>query len=331
MPIHLCSACATSFAPAAHPPASCPICRDERQFVPPSGQKWTTAEAVDAGHRGVLAYDGPLLGVGMTPSFAIGQRALLLRTPSGNVLWDCIPFLDRALFDIVEALGGLEAIAISHPHYYGRMEDWSSAFGGVPVHCHADDRRWAMNPGPNARFWAGERHDLLPGLTLVRCGGHFAGGTVLHVEPGASRIASATKSLAGFHAAGRKGQGPDGPAAASPRIGGAYAAGQRHAPTDYSDDPLPLGALLSGDILQVTPGGTHLSFMRSYPNMIPLGAGPVRRIAEALADLEFDAVLGAFWGRVIATGGKAALAASVERYLAWVTAAASDDREMDPP
>jgi glyoxylase-like metal-dependent hydrolase (beta-lactamase superfamily II) len=90
--------------------------------------------------------DGELIGIGMSPSFGIGQRALLVRTPYGNVLWDCISLIDDAIVDIVNALGGLTAIAISHPHYYTTMVEWSAAFGGIPVYLHAADRRWIMVP-----------------------------------------------------------------------------------------------------------------------------------------------------------------------------------------
>ena len=319
MTVFICTACGTSFPPAERAPEACPICSDERQFVPLGGQGWTDPAAIEARHRGEIGYDGPLLGFGITPHFAIGQRALLLRTAAGNVLWDCIPFVDRAIVEIVTALGGLAAIAISHPHYYGRMEEWSAAFGNAPIYCHADDRTWAMNPGPNAIFWSGERHGLLPGVTLVRCGGHFDGGTVLHVAPGAASLPGTANSLAGFRQ-------PYSRAGLEARLSDTIVHGdegsQRGDP--HSVDPLPFGALLSGDILQVTPGGTHVAFMRSYPNMIPLGAAPVRRIAAALAELPFDTVLGGFWGRVIATGGKAALAASVERHIRWVSDASSE-------
>lgn len=59
-----------------------------------------------------------LVGIGTEPSFAIGQRALLVRTPQGNVLWDSITLIDDATVDAVRKLGGIRAIAISHPHYY---------------------------------------------------------------------------------------------------------------------------------------------------------------------------------------------------------------------
>ena len=86
---------------------------------------------------------------------------------------------------MVEAVGGVSAIAISHPHYYTAMVEWSRAFGGVPVHLHAADRQWVMRPDKAIAFWDGETLKLGEGLMLVRCGGHFEGGTVLHWQGGA--------------------------------------------------------------------------------------------------------------------------------------------------
>jgi hypothetical protein len=57
-------------------------------------------------------------------------------TPDGNILWDCISLLDEATVDIINALGGLKAIAISHPHYYATNAVWSATFGNVPVYIH---------------------------------------------------------------------------------------------------------------------------------------------------------------------------------------------------
>jgi hypothetical protein len=79
--------------------------------------------------------------------------------------------------------------------------------------------------------------------------------------------------------------------------------------------------VLSGDILQVVPSG-HVSFMWSYPNLIPLSAAKVWRIAEILEPFAFDAVYGAFSGRgQIDTNGKQMVAASVTRYIARITGA----------
>ena len=125
------------------------------------------------------------MGIGTTAKFGIGQRALLVQSPGGNVLWDCISLLDDATIGAVRNLGGLSAIAISHPHYYSAMVEWSRAFGEIPIFLHAADRRWVMRPDPVIEFWDGETEELHDGLTLIRCGGHFEGGTVLHWPAGA--------------------------------------------------------------------------------------------------------------------------------------------------
>lgn len=186
MPAHICVTCGVQFAERPEPPASCPICDDERQFVNRRGQTWTTPEALRRSHRNVLRAEEPgLLGIGMEPSFAIGQRALLVRTPEGNVLWDCTSLLDDAVVEAVRAMGGLAAIAVSHPHFYASVVDWSHAFGRAPVYLPAADREYVMRPDPVIQFWDRERRALPGGLTLVRCGGHFAGSALLHWPAGA--------------------------------------------------------------------------------------------------------------------------------------------------
>ena len=187
----ICVTCGTQFAASEAPPEICPICADERQFVGWAGQEWTTLEELQARHRVVLQDEGDgLLGIGAEPRFAIGQRALLVpaevRDASGkNVLWDCISLIDAATVRVVEAQGGLSAIAISHPHYYSSMVEWSRAFGGAPIYLHADDRQWVMRPDPAIVFWEGNELELGEGLTLLRLGGHFAGAQVLHWTNGA--------------------------------------------------------------------------------------------------------------------------------------------------
>jgi hypothetical protein len=61
-----------------------------------------------------------------------------------------------------------------------------------------------------------------------------------------------------------------------------------------------------------------VSFMYSYPNLIPLNAAAVMRVADVVAPLSFDRIYGAWWGRNIAEGAKAAFDASVRRYLAAI-------------
>lgn len=186
MPNYICVTCGVQYAESVRPPEHCSVCRDERQYVGWEGQRWTTLKELQAGHSNRLDVEGPeLISLVTEPKVAIGQRALHVRTPDGNVLWDCITVIDDRSVSAIQALGGVSAIAISHPHYYAAMVEWSRALGDVPVYLHAADGEWVMRPHPAIVFWQGETHQLAPGLTLIRLGGHFPGATVLHWSGGA--------------------------------------------------------------------------------------------------------------------------------------------------
>jgi hypothetical protein len=269
MPAFICTACGTQFAPTDVPPAQCIVCEEERQYVPPGGQTWTTLPALAArAFNSYRQHEPGVIGIGTQPQFAIGQRALLVMTPHGNVLWDCISLLDDATVALINGLGGLKAIGISHPHFYTTMVEWSRAFGGVPIHLHAADRQWIMRPDPAINTWDGETLSLLPDVTLIRGGGHFPGGTMLHWAKGAE---------------GR-------------------------------------GVLCSSDIATVTTDRKFLTFMYSYPNLIPLNAAQVTGIAAALAPFRFDRIYGHYFDRVIPTGAEQVLQVSVARYIAAIGA-----------
>ena len=185
MPNFICTTCGTQYAESDQPLA-CAICQDERQYVKVTGQQWTTLERLRMTNRNSIKAKEPgLIGIGIDPHFAIGQRAIFLRTREANILWDCIPLLDEAVVEAIKAMGGISAIAISHPHYYSSMVEWSRAFDGVPIYLHAADRQWVMRPDKGIEFWESETKTLAEGLTLIRCGGHFDGGTVLHWAGGA--------------------------------------------------------------------------------------------------------------------------------------------------
>jgi hypothetical protein len=177
--------CATCGVQYGAPRADCPICLDERQYVGWDGQRWTTlAELTAAGHRGRMDEEGPgVIGVGTVPSVAIGQRALLVRAGAGNVLWDCVPYLDDDIVARVEELGGVRAIAVSHPHFYGTMIDWARCFD-APVYIHTADRDWIARTDDAVQIWDGDTLDLGDGLTLINAGVHFDGGQVLHWRGG---------------------------------------------------------------------------------------------------------------------------------------------------
>jgi glyoxylase-like metal-dependent hydrolase (beta-lactamase superfamily II) len=260
----ICVTCAAQFADSEAPPERCPICEDERQYVGPGGQRWTTlAELRAEGRRCEIRDDSGYLGVGIEPSLAIGQRLLLAESEEGNVVWDMIPLVDDAAVDAVLARGPVRAIAISHPHYYSGMVEWSRALGRsqgttVPILLHEADREWIMRPDPAIELWSGDVRELWGGLTLLRLGGHFAGGTVLHD-------------------AGRS-------------------------------------TLLSGDIVMVIPDRAYVSFMWSYPNLVPLPAAEVERIATALEPWPFERILGAWWDRLVPRDGSEVVRRSAARY-----------------
>jgi glyoxylase-like metal-dependent hydrolase (beta-lactamase superfamily II) len=259
----LCKTCATQYPESDEPPAACPICEDPRQYVKhDDGQVWVRYEDFLAGHDAEVRGEAGVLGIGCNPSFAIGQRALLVKSAAGNLLWDCIPYVDDALVERVGAEGGLAGIAVSHPHFHSAMVEWAHAFG-CPVHLHESVRKHVVRPDAAIRYWQGDSFELGGGLTLVRCGGHFDGSQVLHWRDGR--------------------------------------------------------ALFTADTVMVVADRGFVSFMYSYPNLIPLPPSKVRHIADALAPFEFDSIYGAWWDAVIERDGSAIVRRSVDRYIRAVT------------
>ena len=186
MPSYICVTCGVQYPESDQPPAHCKICEDERQYVRAGGQAWTTLEALRGEHHNTFAELEPGLTVIQTePKFAIGQRPHLIATPNGNVLWECNSLIDEATVAEIQKRGGLRAIAISHPHFYDSMVEWSHAFGGIPIYLHESNREWVMRPDAVIHFWDDETCDLGDGLTIIRCGGHFPGSSVLHWASGA--------------------------------------------------------------------------------------------------------------------------------------------------
>lgn len=184
MPQYLCETCGTQYADSATPPPNCPVCDDERQYVGWNGQRWTTLEALRAAHRIEVAPDADVLSLDIAPTFAIPQRAAFIPARGAHVLWETLSLVTDAAVAELKARGGVDVIAISHPHFYAAMVEWSEALGEVPILLHAADRDWVRRPSPAIEFWDGDRHALGAGLTLVRVGGHFPGSTVLHWHEG---------------------------------------------------------------------------------------------------------------------------------------------------
>ncbi|MDQ0379213.1 MBL fold metallo-hydrolase [Amycolatopsis thermophila] len=176
--------CVTCGMQYAAPRPDCPICEDERQYVPPSGQRWTDLATIQQQFEPLVKPEGEnITGIGTTSKLGIGQRALLVETAGGNFLWDLTAYLDDALVDDINARGGITGIAISHPHYYTTCVEWARAFD-VPVHLHEGDRQWIGRPDDRIELWSGPTKQVGDELTLVNLGVHFTGGTVLHWSGG---------------------------------------------------------------------------------------------------------------------------------------------------
>jgi hypothetical protein len=269
MQAYVCETCGVQFSPTTAPPERCPICQDERQYVNWNGQAWTTLDDLRKQHRNTIRLAEPdLWEISTEPGFAIGQRALLLKTSKGNLLWDCTPLLDQGIIKTINEMGGLLAVAISHPHFYSTMVEWSHAFGGIPIYLHSADAKWVMRPDPSIKFWSGSTLTLADGVTLIQVGGHFDGSTVLHWPAGAG--------------------------------------GQ--------------GVLLSGDMPQVVSDRNYVSFMRSYPNLIPLSARSIQAILDNLNGFTYDRLYGGWSARVVQNDAKMAVTRSAERYLKNISA-----------
>jgi hypothetical protein len=259
----ICVTCAVQQPDSAEPPTGCPICQDERQYVGWAGQRWTTSAELRRDHTVVLRDEEPdLIGVGLEPAVGIGQRALLVRTAGGNVLWDCVPMLDDAATARIRELGGIAAICMSHPHFYAANVDLADAFDARILIPRAD-QQWIQRPSPRIELFDDEVEPV-PGLTVARIGGHFDGAAVLHWPAGSQ---------------GR-------------------------------------GALLTGDTITVVQDRDWVSFMWSYPNLIPLDEATVRDIARRVERFAFDRVYGGWWGRVVVHDGPGAIRRSADRYVA---------------
>src|SRR5262249_19063007 len=87
-----------SFALPAHPihaeqfrPRAMLNLQKRAALIPTREQTWPTPAPLMAGHfNQYRQYEPGVIGIGTQPQFAIGQRALVVCTPNGNVLWDCI-------------------------------------------------------------------------------------------------------------------------------------------------------------------------------------------------------------------------------------------------
>ena len=263
--IWICATCAGETDDLPEAPESCDVCEDERQWVPADGQQWTTLEKLRAeGTRiTVREVEPDLWGMRADPQVGIGQQTMVVRTPEGTFLFDCIGYIDDEAVKFVRSLGPTLAVGASHPHMYGVQTEWAKALGDVPVLVAERDHEWVRRRDPLVELYD-ERREIAPGLTLHRVGGHFRGQAVVEWSTG-----------------------NDGK-----------------------------GVLLAGDAVFPNPDRRTVSFMRSYPNRIPLSGNVVQRVAAQVEGLHFDRLYNNF-GDVVPVDAKQVVRYSADRHAAW--------------
>ena len=264
----VCSTCGTQFSTSDRTTLkTCRICDDPRQYNPPSGPSFTTLADIRARHENVFTThpsDHRLTTIVTQPPFAIGQRAFLIATPAGNILWDCITLLDRATVSRIQDRGGLAAIVISHPHFYSAHVEWARAFA-CPVYLAAEDSGWLARTDADHQRFLEQVETPIPGrdgagteALAVKLGGHFPGSLVLLFD-GRLLVADTLMTT---------------PAGSGSRevdaLGEKRGAGER-----------PVGL-------------NSFAFMWSIPNYIPLGAEEVARMWGVLKRYQFRSTHGGF-------------------------------------
>lgn len=96
--IWICVTCGVETAEGDVPPTACAICSDERQWVPESGQAWTTM--ADLARTGTATswfeVEPRLYGLTATPQVGIGQQTMVVATSAGVVVFDPLGYVDQA-------------------------------------------------------------------------------------------------------------------------------------------------------------------------------------------------------------------------------------------
>lgn len=270
-----CATCGVEYAAAALPP-TCPICADDRQWVPEDGQRWVRP-ADSTATIDLVEREPGLWGLVVDDGVGIGQQAKVVVTEQGCVMVDVPAAITDDAVRAVRELGPLRAIIPSHPHMLGLASAWSAALDDAPVCVAEADAGWlGVRPG-SLRTWRGELRPV-DGVVATQPGGHFAGSTVVHWRGADDR-----------------------------------------------------GVLLAGDSIMVNPDRVTTSFMRSYPNRLPLSGPVALRIAAHVARWEFDRLYSNFALRIDADARRAVLD-SARRHAEWASGAHDDltGGEADP-
>ncbi|WWD16304.1 hypothetical protein CI109_100730 [Kwoniella shandongensis] len=278
----ICKACGTQYPSVRN---NCPICEDPRQFVPASGQAWSSLAELSSSSKHTLLPDSEDERdclIQTEPGFGINQTPFLIQTHAGSYIWDCAAFLSLGLIGHLTTLKQpLRAIAISHPHFFAASLTWSRALK-VPLYICEADKEWFqrlddVRDNDDIRFWSDEE-ELGPGVKVIQCGGHFSGSSILHWD----RL-----------------QEPPPPA------------------DDLPSRPTPVsGIIFTADTIMVQPTQTMFTFLWSAPNMIPLRPKDVLAIQDRLKSLPYHQATSSWPSRWIRSDAKQVFQESVVAYLA---------------
>lgn len=170
----ICATCAVEYAEPV--PDICPICADERQYVPLDGQRWLSLDELTSDGTQLTVHDlePGMLGLRADPQVGIGQQCIVVTTPAGSLVWDPTGYVDDATAARIRSLGPVLAVAASHPHMFGVQVEWSRRLDHAPVLVAEADRTWIGRHDEVIELWSGTR-ELAPELTLHQVGGHFPG------------------------------------------------------------------------------------------------------------------------------------------------------------
>ncbi|KAH7391352.1 beta-lactamase-like protein [Cadophora sp. MPI-SDFR-AT-0126] len=285
----ICTMCGTQFDEESRTLLTrCRICDDPRQFVPPTGQSFTTMAELRKGPyknkwKKFDEDEDRFWMIYTEPQFAIGQRAILVKTPQGNILWDCIAFLDPSTIDWINDQGGLAAIVISHPHYYTTHLEWAAAFE-CPVYLAWEDKGWLnrLDRMGKARTFIESTEEEIEvrgektGVLILKPGGHFPGSLVCLAY---GRLLIADTIVTTPSGKGDWSKGPGG-----------------------GEDARPEGM------------NTYV-FMWSIPNMIPLSPDAIMGVWNVIKKHEFTHTHGAFFDMEVKDGGSGAKTTVKQRLL----------------
>ena len=180
MPHYVCENCGfwqRYFAPG---PPDCPVCRDYRHPLPPTG--WQFSTPADVGGRLTVQWAEVLPGIWQfwnEPQVGIGSRGyLIVDAEHGNVAFEGAGYYNAAALNFIRSLGGIRYLSASHCHVFGALWQLVEAFMPEVVmqqdelpFCQAFRMSWPYE----------DRAELHPGAVLYHTGRHTPGHAVLHL------------------------------------------------------------------------------------------------------------------------------------------------------